>query len=75
MNAVHRTVATAAESAQSWDSRVNFLTTGKCVPFVFEFPPTEEMSSFYLYLTCYLGTNCRTTVKGSSQNTASCRSM
>ena len=40
---MHKAVATTAQFLQTWDSRVNFSITGECVPFSFDFPPTEEI--------------------------------
>ncbi|MBT3605510.1 MAG: hypothetical protein HOE48_19970 [Candidatus Latescibacteria bacterium] len=38
---MHRTVSTTAEFLQKWDSRINFLLAGECVPFSFSFPSTQ----------------------------------
>jgi hypothetical protein len=40
---MHKTVATTTEFLHAWDSRVNFLMADECVPFSFEFPPTEQI--------------------------------
>ena len=40
---LRRTVSTAADFQQSWDSRVNFIVTEACVPFAFSFPSTETI--------------------------------
>ena len=40
---MRKTVATTREFQCAWDSRVNFLMAGECVPFSFEFPPTEDI--------------------------------
>lgn len=40
---MHKTLATTAAFLREWDSRVNFLMAGECVPFSYEFPSTEEI--------------------------------
>ena len=40
---MRKTVATTTEFLHTWDSRVNFLMAGECVPFSFEFPSTEDI--------------------------------
>jgi hypothetical protein len=40
---MHKTITTTAEFLHDWDSRVNFLMADECVPFSFEFPPTEQI--------------------------------
>jgi hypothetical protein len=41
--AMHRTVSTIQALHQHWDSRINFLMSGECVPFNFEFPALEQI--------------------------------
>jgi len=40
---MHKTVATTTELMRTWDSRINFLMADQCVPFSFEFPPTQQI--------------------------------
>ena len=40
---MHTTISTTADFIQNWDSRINFLMDGACVPFSYEFPSTEDI--------------------------------
>ena len=40
---MHHTVSTTAEFIEQWDSRINFLLAGECVPFSYSFPSTEHI--------------------------------
>ena len=40
---MHKTVSTTAEFLRTWDSRINFILNGACVPFSFAFPSTERI--------------------------------
>ena len=40
---MHLAVGSRDEFAERWDSRVNFLLSGACVPFSFAFPPTDQI--------------------------------
>jgi hypothetical protein len=38
---MHQTVSSTAEFLREWDSRINFILEGECVPFTFSFPSTK----------------------------------
>ena len=39
----HRSVSTWKELQRAFGEPINFLITGECVPFAFDFPPVEEV--------------------------------
>lgn len=41
MNGTHHTISTTADFIQNWDSRINFMMEGPCVPFSFTFPKID----------------------------------
>ena len=60
---MHKIVSTADEFLRDWDSRINFIMAGECVPFSFEFPSTERI------VKRLLEEKSTTAISGQSRNT------
>jgi hypothetical protein len=48
MNSKHHTISTTPDFLQNWDSRINFIQAGECIPFSFDFPSTEVIVNRFI---------------------------
>ena len=48
MSGTNHTISTSADFVANWDSRINFLMEGECVPFTYDFASTEAIVARFL---------------------------